>query len=135
MKPISKYSDLGILLTAIAEGYPVKAEEDRWIVVENPEATPQALAMEGVDPYLVLDTWELFGYDEEGELMTEKLKTIDEWNSLRVYTETENVQSGIACPECGAEMIVPNPNIILTSNPPQKNVCCPKCQYATTVFS
>lgn len=64
---IDRYSDLGRLLTAIAEGYSVKGDSDRWIVVENPKGTPEGVALNGEDPYLVLDTWELFGikYDEE----------------------------------------------------------------------
>lgn len=37
--------------------------------------------------------------------------------------------NGIACPECGAELMDSTPHITLTSNPPQKNVKCSVCDY------
>ncbi|HEC72077.1 MAG: hypothetical protein ACTSW7_00850 [Candidatus Thorarchaeota archaeon] len=39
------------------------------------------------------------------------------------------VLNGIACPKCGKEMMDSNPSISLSSNPPQKNIHCPKCNY------
>lgn len=35
----------------------------------------------------------------------------------------------IACPGCGAELWDSDPSVTLTSNPPQKNVHCPACDY------
>jgi len=35
--------------------------------------------------------------------------------------------NGVPCPKCGEEMMDTYPNIILTSDPAQKNVHCPKC--------
>jgi ssDNA-binding Zn-finger/Zn-ribbon topoisomerase 1 len=37
--------------------------------------------------------------------------------------------SGVGCPECGTEMEIPNPDMLLTSNPPKKRVKCPKCGH------
>jgi uncharacterized protein with PIN domain len=37
--------------------------------------------------------------------------------------------NGIACPECGEELMDSNPMMTLTSMPAQKNVHCPKCKY------
>lgn len=37
--------------------------------------------------------------------------------------------NGIECPICGAELMDSKPTVTLMSNPPQKNVHCPKCEY------
>ena len=37
--------------------------------------------------------------------------------------------NGIACPECGKELVDSSPNLILTSNPPQTSTACPECGY------
>lgn len=37
--------------------------------------------------------------------------------------------NGIACPNCGEEMMDSNPSVTLSSYPPQKNIHCPKCNY------
>ena len=47
----------------------------------------------------------------------------DQVNAMRPHP------NGIACPECGEELWDSNPSIALTSNPPQKNIHCPKCLY------
>lgn len=41
----------------------------------------------------------------------------------------EPVKNGIACPGCGEELWDSYPNIVLTSNPPQKNTHCSSCEY------
>lgn len=38
-------------LRAIAEGYPVRGEDDRYIIVENPDYKPD----DGSDPNLLID--------------------------------------------------------------------------------
>ena len=38
--------------------------------------------------------------------------------------------NGIECPKCNGELWDSNPMMVLTSNPPQYNVHCPKCGYA-----
>ena len=35
--------------------------------------------------------------------------------------------AGVKCNECGTEMICPQPNVVLTSCPPQQHVQCPNC--------
>lgn len=40
------------------------------------------------------------------------------------------VYNGIACPNCGYELVDSDPNTKLLSYPPQKNVKCPSCGYA-----
>lgn len=37
--------------------------------------------------------------------------------------------NGIACPKCGLELWDSNPMIVLTSDPPQKNIHCPACGW------
>ena len=45
------------------------------------------------------------------------------------YPRTEPEPNGIKCPKCGEELMDTYPNMILTSNPAQKNVHCPKCDH------
>ena len=37
--------------------------------------------------------------------------------------------NGIACPDCGEELMDKTPAMILSSYPPQKNTVCSKCDY------
>lgn len=60
------------------------------------------------------------------------MKTVEEHNNerYRFYYEKKNekVRAGVACNVCGDEMILPEPDVTYTSNPPQKKVFCPKCK-------
>jgi transcription elongation factor Elf1 len=63
------------------------------------------------------------------------MKTLDEHNDER-RRERESLRraqdphpNGIECPECKAELWDSNPTMLLTSNPPQKNVHCPQCKW------
>lgn len=63
------------------------------------------------------------------------METLEDYNRRRRqeqhYTDSSQPRpNGIACPQCGAEMLDSRPGETLTSNPPQKNVHCPKCGYA-----
>lgn len=49
-----RLSDIRKALQAICEGYSGEITEG-YIIVANPEATPEALALRGVDPNLVID--------------------------------------------------------------------------------
>lgn len=49
---------IGKALRAIAEGYPVRGEQDRYIVVENPAY--QDRQDWGEDPNLIIDTFPIF---------------------------------------------------------------------------
>ena len=63
-----------------------------------------------------------------------KLKDLNEANE-EVFKVREMLNSneprlnGIACPNCGAEMLDSNPMETLTSNPPQKRIHCSNCHY------
>ncbi len=63
-----------------------------------------------------------------------KLKNLAEHNSMsrEFHWEMNNNDprlNGIACSECKAELYDSSPMITLTSNPPQKNIHCSKCDY------
>lgn len=64
-----------------------------------------------------------------------KLKSLDEHNSnarkihWKINDNSSRPTNGIACPKCGEELLDSNPMMTLTSNPPQKNVKCSKCDY------
>lgn len=47
-------------LSAIAEGYKTKGEDDRYIVVENPDGDAESMALRGADPNLCIDLDEAF---------------------------------------------------------------------------
>ena len=68
-----------------------------------------------------------------------KLKTLSEFNEDRrknyKFDKPITHYNGIACPECGKEMYDSNPQLELTSYPPQKHIRCPKCGYSTTRIS
>ncbi len=59
------------------------------------------------------------------------LKTLEEHNKGKVGStfDLEQRPNGIGCPLCGKELVDSN-NAILTSNPPQKNIHCPDCDYS-----
>lgn len=62
------------------------------------------------------------------------LKSLVEFNSGRAelwnrMNDDSPRSNGIACPECGNELMDSFPNITLTSYPPKKNVHCPSCKY------
>jgi DNA-directed RNA polymerase subunit RPC12/RpoP len=62
------------------------------------------------------------------------LVSLDEHNSNAWSTQVnmfsnEPKPNGIACPECGNELMDTNPMMTLTSHPAKKNVHCPKCEY------
>lgn len=62
------------------------------------------------------------------------MKTLNEFNDERFEAwqwanDDSPRPNGIACPECGEELFDSQPNVVLTSNPPQKNVHCEKCGY------
>lgn len=63
-----------------------------------------------------------------------ELKSLIEFNKERMcaYTtasDNKPVKNGIACPDCGDELMDVEPNIILCSNPPQKKIRCVNCDY------
>ncbi len=69
----------------------------------------------------------------KGAVMAEKtLKSLKEFNAnqgKRHLCRTEVAKNGIACPECGSELVDTHPNVTLTSCPPRKNIGCESCDY------
>lgn len=64
------------------------------------------------------------------------MKSLDEFNAekRKLYEEHDTYfsrprRNGIACPKCGKELWDSQPNMTLSSNPPQKNVACLACDY------
>jgi len=71
------------------------------------------------------------------ESESKRLVTLEERNSeaLVWYSSANDpFPNGIACPECGAELYDTQPNMMLTSNPPQYYIGCQKCDYTGTRF-
>lgn len=62
-----------------------------------------------------------------------RLKTLEEHNSERYKVHNSYSSrprpNGIACPKCGSELVDSDPSTQLASNPPQKNINCPSCNY------
>jgi hypothetical protein len=64
-----------------------------------------------------------------------QLKTLEQHNAERHQViqafayNNDPRPNGIACPECGAELLDSEPMVTLTSDPPMKNVHCDKCYY------
>jgi uncharacterized protein YbaR (Trm112 family) len=65
-----------------------------------------------------------------------KLKSVEQHNTdmMNHYTLLRYGSSGVACPKCEYEMVDSIPNMVLTSDPPQKHVHCPNCNYSTTII-
>jgi hypothetical protein len=64
--------------------------------------------------------------------MNKKLITLSEHNSINRLTynlDSSPQPNGIACPDCGEELLDSNPMETLASNPPQKNTKCSSCDY------
>ncbi len=61
-----------------------------------------------------------------------KLMSLEEHNNKawkRWEHKNDPQPNGIACPDCNKELVDLNPNVVLTSSPPQKDIGCPWCDY------
>jgi len=59
------------------------------------------------------------------------LKSLDRWNWERAKrAEPGPRKNGIACPDCGAELVDDNPDAVFTSDPPQVSVKCQECSFS-----
>lgn len=65
--------------------------------------------------------------------MTKLLRSLASWNAERreryYAPAAKDVPNGIACPQCGGELVDSHPNVVLTSLPPKKDVHCPHCGH------
>jgi hypothetical protein len=62
------------------------------------------------------------------------MKSLDEYNEEKrkgysIREASVPKPNGIACPECGKEMLDSEPGITLMSYPPKTRVHCPSCPY------
>ena len=82
-----------------------------------------ALELEKIDPTKI-------AYMRPDELNPDKYEKIIKKKEIEDYKK-KNVPTSSAykCPKCGEELMDSYPNMILTSDPPQKNVHCPKCDH------
>jgi hypothetical protein len=60
-----KVKEAGLFLKAVAEGYAAHGAEDRYACVENPEATPEGVALRGVGDFIVIDVADFLGLEVE----------------------------------------------------------------------
>ncbi len=59
-----------------------------------------------------------------------RLVSLEEFNRERREEPAKLPGNGIACPWCGAELVdTDKDGTLLMSNPPQKNVHCPNCNW------
>ncbi len=59
-----------------------------------------------------------------------KLISLAEHNESRLTKDPEAHYNGIACPQCGHELIDSSPDIVLTTYPPQTAIKCLVCDYS-----
>lgn len=59
------------------------------------------------------------------------LISLEDFNRSRTagIRQTTNQPNGIACPDCGKELVDPHPSHVLACNPPKTDVTCPSCGY------
>lgn len=64
------------------------------------------------------------------------MKTLEEHNAERsgMYPSYNNrygqpIKNGIACPNCGEELLDSSPHMTLASMPPKKAIKCNNCNY------
>jgi hypothetical protein len=61
-----------------------------------------------------------------------RLLGIEEHNS-RVLSKNHDM-TGIACPNCDAELDFKEPGVLMLSRPPQANVICFSCGYQSRIY-
>ena len=70
------------------------------------------------------------------ETPKKNLKSLKQHNeqALEAFAFGNKSNSGLACPKCEEELLYTNPNVVLTSYPPQKSVECRECHYKGYVY-
>jgi hypothetical protein len=74
---------------------------------------------------------ELMKQDTEPELMP--LKQHNDSKLTNVFG-VNSTNSGFACPICTSELIYTNPDLMLTSHPPKREVRCSNCKHIDYVY-
>jgi len=65
-----------------------------------------------------------------------KLKSLKQHNNSKLTNVfgVNSTNSGFACPICTSELIYTNPNLMLTSHPPKREVRCSNCKHIDYVY-
>ena len=65
-----------------------------------------------------------------------KLKSLKQHNDSKLTNVfgVNSKNSGFACPICTSELIYTNPNLMLTSHPPKREVRCSNCKHIDYVY-
>jgi hypothetical protein len=63
-----------------------------------------------------------------------KLIPLNEYNEAKIAAHNLsikrwNVPNGLACPECGCELVDVDPMMVLGGQPPQLDVFCTSCRF------
>ena len=61
------------------------------------------------------------------------MKTLEEYNAEMRERYKANDSTGIQCPQCGDELKLTEPGVVLLSYPPQKKVHCNTCKYKNSI--
>lgn len=80
---------------------------------------------------------EIVREDKEGKMKNKNMSTPEEYNK-KYFRRLEKLQeqathTGVRCPKCSEEMLYSD-TAILTTNPPQRYIHCPKCKYDTRIY-
>ena len=59
--------------------------------------------------------------------------TPDEYNTQYLEELNQLQHTNIKCPMCGEEMVYSS-NMVYTTNPPLRDISCPKCNHTTTIY-
>ena len=65
-----------------------------------------------------------------------KLKSLIDYNDSKLTNVfgVNSTNSGFACPICTSELVYTNPNLMLTSHPPKREVRCNNCKHTDYVY-
>ena len=91
------------------------ASTGKWNDIELMKQDPEILALKDPEP---------------------KLKSLKEHNDSKLTNVfgVNSTNSGFACPICTSELIYTNPNLMLTSHPPKREVRCSNCKHIDYVY-
>ena len=91
------------------------ASTGKWNDMELMKQDPEILALKDTKP---------------------KLKSLKQHNDSKLTNVfgVNSKNSGFACPICTSELIYTNPNLMLTSHPPKREVRCSNCKHIDYVY-
>ena len=91
------------------------ASTGKWNDIELMKQDPEILALKDPEP---------------------KLKSLKQHNDSKLTNVfgVNSTNSGFACPICTSELIYTNPDLMLTSHPPKREVRCSNCKHIDYVY-